>query len=253
MASAEKIELLVKNPDGYCQGFKIKKDTPLKTLFQAYCTMFGLEVSDVEFVAHAMLLAPDDTSQRLELKRGDTISAVTKRASGSSKRTLEDDSQKLPATAGVQERAWKMRKFTDAEILVEGERFPVHRSTLCAASPVFDAGFSCDMEEGRTSVYEIKNASPAAVDAMLRFIYTGCLECSAQELPCLLELAVQYELSELRSILPGHFLNDVTQDNVRERGAVLKRLSDSNLHVRRAFGKLLEIIQSDTRLISSLL
>merc|ERR1711918_17155 len=46
------------------------------------------------------------------------------------------------AVCDVQERAWKQRKFSDAEIVCAGVRTAVHRSTLCAASPVFDAAFS---------------------------------------------------------------------------------------------------------------
>ena len=53
-----------------------------------------------------------------------------------------------------QERLWTQRRFTDAEVVVSREaplgskrggtitsetRFPVHRSTLCSASPVFAA------------------------------------------------------------------------------------------------------------------
>merc|ERR1712182_42809 len=106
------------------------------------------------------------------------------------------------------DRAWKMRKFTDAEIVVAGERIPVHRATLCATSPVFDAGFSCDMQEGRSGVYKIMDASAVAVESMLRFIYTGRLECSPQELTSLLELGHHYELPNLCEVVARNLLDD---------------------------------------------
>ena len=51
------------------------------------------------------------------------------------------------------------------------------------------------MGEGQSAVYEIRESSPAAVEAMLRYIYTGDFECPIAELPRLLDLSVQYELS----------------------------------------------------------
>ena len=54
------------------------------------------------------------------------------------------------------------------------------------------------MQEGQSAAYEIKESSPAAVEAMLRYIYTGDFECPSAELELLLDLAVQYEIADLQ-------------------------------------------------------
>ena len=64
----------------------------------------------------------------------------------------------------------------------------VHRATLSAASPVFDAAFSSQMSEGNTATYEIKDT---AVEAMLRYIYIGDSDCLPDDLAFLLDLSSQ--------------------------------------------------------------
>jgi hypothetical protein len=54
----------------------------------------------------------------------------------------------LENVAATQERAWKARKFCDAELVCGATRIEVHRSTLAAASPVFAAAFSSALQEG---------------------------------------------------------------------------------------------------------
>merc|ERR1719506_824878 len=87
----------------------------------------------------------------------------------SRKRNLSD----AVSLSEQQERLWTERKFTDAEVVAGDARFAVHRATLCAASPVFDAAFTSSMEEGASATYTVRDADPAAVEALLRFLYTG--------------------------------------------------------------------------------
>ena len=122
-----------------------------------------------------------------------------------------------------QERAWKHRKFTDAVVVCDGARIPVHRATLASASPVFDAAFTSTLIEGQLAVYEIQESSSATVEAMLSYIYTWQVTAAAENTASLLELAVQYELSDLYGFAAKRLLDDLTEDNVRERMLVLKR------------------------------
>ena len=124
------------------------------------------------------------------------------------------DARKRCATKWLepqQKRLWKQRKFTDAEVVVGTSRLPVHRATLCAASPVFAAAFGlppeegrsyCDsttMQHGRTAVCTVRDAEPATVEAMLRFVYTGELlsEDDSPDPAKLLELAALYQVGSL--------------------------------------------------------
>ena len=97
-------------------------------------------------------------------------------------RFIQDRKRSRGVVFETQERAWKQRRFPDAEVICNGERTAVHRSTLCAASPVFDA-FSSSMQEGCAATYEIKESTPAAVEAMLCYIYTGEFNCPSHGIP----------------------------------------------------------------------
>ena len=148
----------------------------------------------------------------------------------------------------IQERAWKQQKFADAQIVCDGVRIPVHRSTLAAASRVFDVALSSSsMKDGQLAVYEIKDVPFAAVQAMLQHIYTGKVEVAAGILIPLFDLAVQYELCELGSMVADMFVEGLTVDNVRERVVTLKRHQETE-SVQYAFMHLLETIRADASL-----
>merc|ERR1712032_1057896 len=144
----------------------------------------------------------------------------------------------------TQERAWKARKFCDAEIVCAGVRTPVHRATLCAASVVFDAAFSSRMVEGESSAYEVKDKSPAAVEAMICYMYTASLECQSSDLPDVLDLAVQYEIDGLGSVAAERMAVDVNARNIKMRLAALK-LHSENQFVKDALEQILQRIGSD--------
>lgn len=127
----------------------------------------------------------------------------------------------------TQERAWKQRKFTDAEIVCGDVRTAVHRMMLAAASPVFEAALSSAMVEGRSATYEISDVTPSAVEAMLAHIYTGNIQCQSAELPALFELAMKYELDALGEDVAAKMVQDVSAENVRRLVVVLKRHSEN--------------------------
>lgn len=59
------------------------------------------------------------------------------------------------------------------------DRIKAHRVVLCQASPVLKASLASEMQEGRTHVIPVPEASTAAVEALLSVIYSG----KAPELP----------------------------------------------------------------------
>ena len=66
-----------------------------------------------------------------------------------------------------EERPWKRRKFTDAELVCGNESFEVHRGLLAAKSEVFEAAFESAFQEGVKAKYEIKDVSKDAVKGAL--------------------------------------------------------------------------------------
>ena len=120
------------------------------------------------------------------------------------------------AVCVTQERAWKQRKFSDSEVVCSGVHIAVHRATLSAASPVFDAAFSSQMSEGNTATYEIKDSTPTAVEAMLRYIYIGDSDCLPDDLAFLLDLSAQYELDDLCAEVLERMAKDLTSWQARD-------------------------------------
>lgn len=152
--------------------------------------------------------------------------------------------------AARDQRLWTERTFTDATVVCEGEKFEVHRAVLAAASQVFERAFSGVMKEARSALLEVRESAPAAVEAMLRFVYTGALpEGVAGVCAPLLELAVQYELRELCEEVATEVLKGVRPENVRERAAMLKRHGE-HPRVKVAWAQMLDLLQQDRELLA---
>ena len=148
-----------------------------------------------------------------------------------------------PSETDLLTKVWKQRKFTDAEVLCEGQRIPVHRSTLIAASPVFEAAFTSAMREGESTVYEIKDSTPDAVEAMLCFVYTK-KEPPAELLDAVFELAVQYELEELARVAAEKMPAAMSVSNVKSFIQKLKLHRATNPVAKEVFDKLIKKIKA---------
>merc|ERR1711884_943042 len=76
-----------------------------------------------------------------------------------------------------------------------------HRAVLAAASPVFHRMLSSDCVEGTTGNITISGADPAAVEELLKFIYTGSVPSFDSDRcvdpVALLALALAYDVVDL--------------------------------------------------------
>ena len=102
------------------------------------------------------------------------------------------------------EMPWKRRRFTDVEVTCGDKTFSAHRSTLACRSDVFFTAFESSFAEARTATYDIKNSSPEAVETMLYYMYTGHFNVKQEELADLLNLAAQYQLDDLITLVSKH-------------------------------------------------
>jgi hypothetical protein len=148
-----------------------------------------------------------------------------------------------PVETDLLTKVWKQRKFTDAEVLCDGQRIPVHRCTLIAASPVFEAAFTSAMREGESTIYEIKDSTPEAVEAMLCFVYTK-KEPPAELLDAVFELAVQYELEELARVSAKKMPATLSISNVKAFIQKLKLHRATNSVAKEVFDELIEKIKT---------
>lgn len=101
---------------------------------------------------------------------------------------------------------WESRLFTDAVLRCGEHHWPVHRSTLAAASAVLRRMFESSMVEGQTASITIKQCDAETIGEMLEFIYTGDAPVLRREGPqkgsgdrlvSLLEQANVYEMEDL--------------------------------------------------------
>ena len=106
----------------------------------------------------------------------------------------------------------KDKEFADFTFKVENVKIPAHRAILAARSPVFAAMFKHNMQENRTNETEIKDVTPAAFRALLRFIYTG--QCEVGNLvEQLLVAANKYDIQDLKQICDQELRTKLTADN----------------------------------------
>ena len=76
MAAICYIQLQVKDEKGGDAQFRIKKSTPMRKLMGVYCHRFVPSGLHVRFLVQGVVIAPEDTADKLGLKEGDLIIAV---------------------------------------------------------------------------------------------------------------------------------------------------------------------------------
>lgn len=71
------------------------------------------------------------------------------------------------------ESLFRQEQFSDATLVVNGEKWPVHKSILCTRSEYFEKAFTGKFREANTSELIIDGHSTLAVDNVLHYLYTG--------------------------------------------------------------------------------
>ncbi|KAI9297107.1 ubiquitin-like protein [Neoconidiobolus thromboides FSU 785] len=82
-ASKEHINLKVVGSDQNEVQFKIKRNTPLKKLMDAYCTRAGKDSTTVRFLYDGVRIQGTSTPVDLEMEDGDTIDVMVEQIGGS--------------------------------------------------------------------------------------------------------------------------------------------------------------------------
>ncbi|VFQ58657.1 unnamed protein product [Cuscuta campestris] len=82
-ADQNHINLKVKGQDGNEVFFRIKRNTQLKKLMNAYCDRQSMELSSVAFLFDGRRLRPEQTPDELEMEDGDEIDAMLHQTGGS--------------------------------------------------------------------------------------------------------------------------------------------------------------------------
>jgi len=80
--SSEHINLKVTGSDGSVVHFKIKRNTPLKKLMQAYCDRQGFQINTIRFMFDGNSVGQDSTPNDLDMEDEDTIEVFQQQTGG---------------------------------------------------------------------------------------------------------------------------------------------------------------------------
>ncbi|KAL6077597.1 Dolichyl-phosphate-mannose--protein mannosyltransferase pmt3 [Balamuthia mandrillaris] len=81
-ATQDHISLKVVSQDGNEVYFKIKRNTALKKLMDAYCSRQAMSPDSVRFLYDGSRVQPDQTPKELGMEEGDIIDAVLQQTGG---------------------------------------------------------------------------------------------------------------------------------------------------------------------------
>ena len=83
MSEEQSIQLKVKNAEGKEVVFKLKANTPLRKLMDAYCQREGLPADGVRFLYDGERINREQTPGELNMQDSDEIDALVEQTGGS--------------------------------------------------------------------------------------------------------------------------------------------------------------------------
>jgi len=104
-------------------------------------------------------------------------------------------------------------RFSDVQILCQGQIIPCHRDILAARTPYFEAMFGHDMKENTTREVEIKDFDLETVKAVVHHIYTGEVKYSEESAKKMMWAADKYQLGGLKKKLEDVLIKAVKMEN----------------------------------------
>ncbi|XP_078694761.1 kelch repeat and BTB domain-containing protein 2-like [Branchiostoma floridae x Branchiostoma belcheri] len=80
-------------------------------------------------------------------------------------------------------------ELTDVVLEVEGKSFPCHRAVLACCSPYFRAMFTSSYAEAKQDRVNIRDVSAVAMETVLDYAYTGCLDTEPDQVQAVMSAA----------------------------------------------------------------
>eukprot|EP00929_Paragymnodinium_shiwhaense_P055839 TRINITY_DN27952_c0_g1_i1.p1 TRINITY_DN27952_c0_g1~~TRINITY_DN27952_c0_g1_i1.p1 ORF type:complete len:297 (+),score=65.66 TRINITY_DN27952_c0_g1_i1:44-934(+) len=153
----------------------------------------------------------------------------------------------------LMDNVWKKRRYTDFKIMCGDQEIECHRAILAGASSVFEAALAnSQLAEAREQKMEIKDFEPAAVRAMVTFLYTGEVEDTSVDHVKLLALADCYGVESLVQAMAQHVLDKLCTDNVIPITRALRSFKDKP-HVAMHWEQLQARLQQQPELLMTLM
>lgn len=127
-------------------------------------------------------------------------------------------------------RLYLDEKFCDLHICTADRIFRVHKTVLCARSPVFSAMFANDTKENRSGAVDITDMDSDTVSRMLKFVYSDELEeMDRIQVVNLYAAADKYEILPLKERCSTMLKSCLSEVNVCDIYALADMHQDLNL------------------------
>ena len=144
-------------------------------------------------------------------------------------------------------------KFSDVVLVVEEERFHVHRSVLAMASPVFEKMFTSEFQEKDSKEIPLPGKSSTEVKELLLMIYPFASEKQITKENCLIlvKLAHEYQIDAIVQKCEDYIVakletkpkNDVLADLIFAQTYKLEKLRRASVY--QAYNLSLEELKKD--------
>ncbi|XP_078382975.1 BTB and MATH domain-containing protein 38-like isoform X2 [Oculina patagonica] len=134
-------------------------------------------------------------------------------------------------------------KFSDVVLVVEEQRFHVHRSTLAMWSPVFERMFTSDFKEKNSDEIPLPGKKASEIKELLQIMYPPLKEKVVAKGNChfLLDLAREYQITSITQKCEDFLVSKVKTKEEKDVLAVLivsqkyklKTLAETCVHEAR--------------------
>ncbi|XP_070538091.1 kelch-like protein 24a [Ptychodera flava] len=106
-----------------------------------------------------------------------------------------------------------LQLFTDVTLVVGNREYPCHKAVLASCSPYFRAMFTSDMKERNADRVQIKDVQVDVMDVIMRFIYTGKVSISPQNVQAIFEGASLLQVLSVQDICTRYFERLLSPNN----------------------------------------
>ena len=103
-------------------------------------------------------------------------------------------------------------QLSDAMVIVEGKRFPVHKAILAAHSSIFQSLFTTKSEQGISDV-SIEGMDHSTMEHVLTYIYTKNLVLDVEMAMCLIKTAGKFSIFGLHDYCSDYLISSINCKN----------------------------------------
>lgn len=145
-------------------------------------------------------------------------------------------------------RLWQDRHFNDCTVTCGTAEFKGHRVVLANASAVWRAALGSTFREGLDAKLSLEDGDPLAVEAVLKYVYTG--EFEFDDAAAALPIAHRYDLSDLVALCVRQMVDRVTVENVADISSMLTLYAEHE-EVKRVWSEFLDVISRNRSLLEA--